>query len=175
MGMVSLLTLGLQKRLMRATPTHSVGEYDALSIASLSIPRLFSYDVHLFDRTPDYLAPEVIRGTGHDWAVDYWALGIFLFELTNGLAPFYATNQSRRTRKILKGYGFVDVPPHFSRGLKDLIALLLENDPARRLGRTQAGIQAIKKHIFFAGFDWTGVLEKTIDAPIKPDVPTEIK
>jgi serine/threonine protein kinase len=83
-------------------------------------------------------------------------LGVFLFELTNGCAPFFATNQSRRTRKILKGYEFVDVPPHFSRGLKDLIAKLLENNPSKRLGRTQSGIQAIKKHIFFAGFDWEG-------------------
>ena len=81
-----------------------------------------------------------------------------MFELTNGCAPFFATNQSRRTRKILKGYDFVDVPPHFSRSLKDLIAQLLENNPAKRLGRTQAGIQSIKKHIFFAGFDWQGEL-----------------
>lgn len=99
---------------------------------------------------------EIIRGTGHDWAVDYWGLGVFLFELTNGCAPFYATNQSRRTRKILKGYEFVDVPPHFSRGLKDLIAQLLESNPAKRLGRTQFGIQDIKKHSFFEGFDWKG-------------------
>jgi len=112
--------------------------------------------------TPDYLAPEIIRGTGYDWAVDFWTLGVFLFELTSGRAPFFATNDSRRARKILKGYEFVDVPTYFSRGLKDLIAQLLENNPSRRLGRAQLGIQAIKKHIFFEGFDWEGELCRLI-------------
>ena len=66
--------------------------------------------------------------------------------MTNGTAPFYATNQARRTRKILKGFEFVKVPSHFSAGLSDLISDLLVNDPAKRLGRTQIGVQAIKNH-----------------------------
>eukprot|EP00956_Cyclotella_meneghiniana_P020582 scaffold36497_cov30-Cyclotella_meneghiniana.AAC.1 len=110
-----------------------------------------------------------------DWAVDFWTLGVFLFELTSGRAPFFATNDSRRARRILKGYEFVDVPTYFSRGLKDLIAKLLENNPSRRLGRAQLGIQAIKKHIFFEGFDWEGLLIRKMAAPIKPQIPNDIK
>ena len=125
--------------------------------------------------TPDYMAPEIIRGTGHDWAVDDWTLGIFLFEMTNGTAPFYARNPSIRNRKILKGFENVRIPPHFSPGLTSLITSLLTSDQSKRLGRTQNGVKGIINHRWFAGFDWEAFKEQTLEAPIEVSIPADIK
>jgi len=130
---------------------------------------------YTFCGTADYLAPEVISGVGHDWAVDYWCLGVFLFEMTNGTAPFYASNQTRRVRKIQKGFEFVRMPTHFSAGLSDLITNLLVSDQSKRLGRTQNGVQGIINHHWFAGFDWEGFKSKGLPAPIKPKMPEDLK
>mmetsp|Transcript_5482 Transcript_5482/g.12473 ORF Transcript_5482/g.12473 Transcript_5482/m.12473 type:complete len:756 (-) Transcript_5482:111-2378(-) len=129
---------------------------------------------YTFCGTPDYLAPEIIRGTGHDWGVDYWCLGIFLYELTNGSAPFLARNQLSRTRKILKGVEYIKMPTNFSNGLIDLITSLLDNDQSKRLGRMSNGVQGIKNHRWFAGIDWEGLLKQTISAPITPDLPEDL-
>ena len=130
----------------------------------------------------DYLAPEIIRRTGHDCSVDYWCLGIFLFELTHGSAPFHAKNQNCIARNIIRGYEFVSVPSQFSSGLSDLISNLLVSDQSRRLGFSRhVGIQDVKNHRWFAGCDWNGLKEPeegevaSLEPPIKPNLPSDIK
>lgn len=125
--------------------------------------------------TPDYFAPEVIRRTGHDWAVDYWGLGIFLFETVYDRPPFWDTSRTRRVKKILRGIDYVKFPSHFSEAFEDLIRHLLVDDQSKRLGRTQNGIQGIKSHRFFAGFDWEGLVQKRITPPIMPSIPQDLK
>jgi len=116
--------------------------------------------------TPDYLAPEVILNEGHDWAVDYWALGVLIYEMTAGSPPFYADDPMEVYEKILSGH--VMVPPHFSRGVSDLVRKLLKTYQSKRLGRTRGGTAAVMKHKWFSGFDWDALLKKKLKVPIKP-------
>jgi serine/threonine protein kinase len=118
--------------------------------------------------TPDYLAPEVILNEGHDWAVDYWALGVLIYEMTAGIPPFYADDPMEVYEKILSGQ--VMIPSNFSRGLSDLVKRLLKTNQSKRLGRTKGGITMILKHKWFSGFDWDALMNKTLEVPIKPKV-----
>jgi len=118
--------------------------------------------------TPDYLAPEVILNEGHDWAVDYWALGVLIYEMTTGSPPFYADDPMEVYEKILSGH--LSIPSHFSRGLADLVKKLLKTSQSKRLGRTKGGTAAVMKHKWFSGFDWDALRNKKLEVPFKPKV-----
>mmetsp|Transcript_15562 Transcript_15562/g.33527 ORF Transcript_15562/g.33527 Transcript_15562/m.33527 type:complete len:757 (+) Transcript_15562:50-2320(+) len=117
--------------------------------------------------TPDYLAPEIITGKGHDWGVDYWALGVLIYELCYGLPPFYDENRIKTAKKVIKRQFWI--PPHFTHQLVDIVSRLL-TDQSKRLGRTRNGVSGIKKHAWFAGFDWQALLDHEMKAPWVPDL-----
>ena len=101
--------------------------------------------------TPDYIAPEVIDGLSHGQSVDWWAMGVILFEFLNGTPPFTADTKEEIFRKIV-----LEAPAEWSEEAspeaKDLVARLLEKDPKKRLGAGGAG--EIKSHAFFSGIEW---------------------
>lgn len=116
--------------------------------------------------TPAYLAPEIVLNDGHDWAVDYWALGVLLFEMTSGKEPFAAKNPMEVYKQIVSGH--VDIPPEFSSNLSDLIRKLLNVSKSKRLGRTMGGGGAVMQHRWYGDYDFDAHLEKRLAAPLKP-------
>uniref|UniRef100_A0A7S1U5U3 cGMP-dependent protein kinase n=1 Tax=Phaeomonas parva TaxID=124430 RepID=A0A7S1U5U3_9STRA len=118
--------------------------------------------------TPDYLAPEIILNEGHDLSVDYWALGVLIYEMVSGLPPFYAEDPMEVYEKILSVH--YTIPPTFSKMLADIIRKLLKQQQSKRLGNTRGGTHAVVKHKWFSGFDWQGLRNRTLDCPIKPTV-----
>jgi len=116
--------------------------------------------------TPEYLAPEIIQGKGHGKGVDWWALGILIFEMLAGYPPFYDENPFGIYQKILAGN--VDFPRHFDINAKDLVKKLLTADRTKRLGCLKDGAEDIKLHRWHKGTDWAKVLTRRIKPPFVP-------
>lgn len=120
--------------------------------------------------TPDYLAPEVIAQQGHGKAVDWWTLGILIYEMLASVPPFYDDNPRRVYEKILQGHINFN-GGSFSKAAQDLIKKLLTQKSSKRLGVTNGGVKAIKNHQFFKGFNWSEFQSQKMKAPI----PVQIK
>ncbi|KAM5585286.1 serine/threonine-protein kinase D6PKL2 [Rosa sericea] len=106
-----------------------------------------------FVGTHEYLAPEIVSGEGHGSAVDWWTLGIFIFELFYGVTPFKGVDNDLTLANIVARALELPKEPAVPSTAKDLISQLLAKDPDRRLGSLM-GASAIKRHPFFQGVNW---------------------
>ncbi|KAL5540345.1 hypothetical protein UlMin_025473 [Ulmus minor] len=106
-----------------------------------------------FVGTHEYLAPEIVSGEGHGSAVDWWTLGIFIFELFYGVTPFKGFDHELTLANIVARALEFPKEPTVPAPAKDLITQLLIKDPTRRMGSTM-GASAIKHHPFFNGVNW---------------------
>ncbi|KAL3316122.1 hypothetical protein Ciccas_005236 [Cichlidogyrus casuarinus] len=122
-----------------------------------------------FCGTPEYVAPEVILNKGHDFAADYWSLGILTCELLTGTPPFQASEPIRIYMKTLKGIDSLDLGHHncISTKAYHFIKKLCRNNPAERIGVGRNGLQEIRSHKYFQGFDWEGIAKQTMTSPLK--------
>lgn len=103
-----------------------------------------------FVGTQDYVAPEMITGNGHDFSVDWWSLGVLLYEMLYGETPFKGSDRKETFYRILtKKPDLVGDPTP----LRDLIGRLLEKDPEKRIS-----LEGIKGHEFFRGVVWENVV-----------------
>lgn len=117
--------------------------------------------------TPDYIAPEVFGQSGYTETVDWWSVGVILFEMLVGYPPFFSDDPSVTCQKIIHWKKTLIIPgdanltPAATSLIKSLIC-----DADHRLG--SKGVQEIKNHPFFEGLDWEKLRET--NAPFVPAV-----
>jgi serine/threonine protein kinase len=116
--------------------------------------------------TPDYLAPEIIHSKGHGKSVDWWALGVLVFEMLAGYAPFSHENTFETYQLILRGRP--EFPDHFDPHAKDFIKKLLVFDRSERLGCMKNGPEDVKAHRWFKNLDWDALYKRKITPPFVP-------
>ncbi|KAK4490331.1 hypothetical protein RD792_001005 [Penstemon davidsonii] len=154
-GHIKLTDFGLSKiGLMNCSTELSAPEteqHDVQPHGKLSTDTEDSYQSAV--GTPDYLAPEILLGTEHGFASDWWSVGIILFEFLTGIPPFTTNHPEIIFDNILnRKIPWPSVPDEMSYEAQDLIDRLLLHDPDQRLGAK--GASEVKSHSFFSGVDW---------------------
>jgi len=120
--------------------------------------------------TPEYLAPEVIHNKGHTASVDWWALGILLYEFLTGYPPFWHQNPIEIYKQIVEKPVLFPVEPRISDEAQDIIRSFCTIDRSKRLGNIQGGAQRVKDHPFFKDVNWDDVYHRRRRGPIIPPV-----
>lgn len=140
----------------------------------------FGFAKHVPDRTytlcgtPDYFAPEMVLGNGYRLGVDWWALGILIFEMLAGESPFADEDGDQMAiyKAILAGrYDWPDEVE--DEQAKDLVHQLLQRDTVNRLGCRKKGPREIVEHPWFTSLDWKRLMKKELPAPWVPTLESE--
>jgi len=125
--------------------------------------------------TPEYLAPEILQGKSHSMAVDWWSLGILMYEMLIGHPPFLDTSLMGLYEKIIACQ--IDWKDHLANLddiTKDLIQKLLQTDEELRLGGGCDGSREVLEHQYFSDVNWSDVSKKSLRPPIVPCVNNDI-
>uniref|UniRef100_A0A8C1JQX7 protein kinase C n=1 Tax=Cyprinus carpio TaxID=7962 RepID=A0A8C1JQX7_CYPCA len=121
-----------------------------------------------FCGTPEFLAPEVLTETSYTRAVDWWGLGVLIFEMLVGESPFPGDDEEEVFDSIVNDE--VRYPKFLSTEAISIMRRLLRRNPERRLGAGERDAEEVKRHPFFRNMDWTALLAKKIRPPFLPTI-----
>ena len=139
-----------------------------LKLTDFGFAKLVESRTYTLCGTPEYLAPEILLNKGHGKPVDWWTLGILIYEMLVGIDPFSDEDPMNVYHKILKGK--INFPKHFDKNARSLVKHLLVADLSKRYGNLRNGVSDIKNHRWFLGMDWARLLTRTMPPPYTPAV-----
>lgn len=118
-----------------------------------------------------YLAPEMLRRSGHNKTVDWYLLGVLIYEMLVGMPPYFSSNREELFENIKKAQ--LKLPRSLSEEAKHLITHLLKRDPAKRLG-AQNDAADIKTHPWFKDINWDDALQRKLQPPAPEKKPLKL-
>lgn len=139
-----------------------------IKITDFGFAKRVAFKTYTLCGTPEYIAPEVLLNKGHGKGVDWWTLGILVFEMLAGEPPFVDDDPMGIYQQILAGK--IVFPRYFDRNAKSLIKKLLTADLTKRYGCLKAGGEDVIKHKWFSSLDFTALYNKSLSAPVIPRV-----
>lgn len=158
-----------------------IDEDGYIKIIDYGLAKMLSDDQETtsFCGTPEYLAPEMVNQSGHDKSVDWWALGILLYEMIIGVTPFFNKNRNMLMMKIQQAkVVFPDRKKYkidYSDEILDLISRLLDKDKTKRLGSGKDDFVDVLQHPCFKNLNIEDLENKRIPAKFKPNCKKDLK
>ena len=134
-----------------------------------------------FCGTPNYIAPEILRGEEYDYSVDWWALGVLMFEMLAGRSPFDVVGGAENPDQNTEDYLFqvilektIRIPRSLSVKAASILKGFLNKNPVERLGcHPQTGFSDIMSHPFYRSINWEQLEQKQIKPPYKPELKSD--